>query len=94
MYTLIYNNGEFNRPDTLRSFLRANVGMSTQIQIDCIMPYEGTAGQLMEAVCAYLSKVDRQIVVMPGALINSSTDQTSTGPIVSFLVMQIDVRSK
>jgi len=39
MFTLIYHNGQFNRPDTLLPFLQANVGMSPLIQVDCIMPY-------------------------------------------------------
>lgn len=94
MYTLIYHNGHFNRPDTLLPFLQANVGKSPQIQIDCIMPYMGTAGQLMDEVCAYLSKVDPQIEVWPNVILNRSTESTATGQMVSFLVMQIDVRSK
>ena len=94
MYTLIYNNGEFNRPSTLRSFLQANVVMSPQIQIDCITPYNGTAVQLMDEVCAYLCKVDQQIVVLPNVILNSSTESTASGPIVSYLVVQINVRSK
>ena len=56
MFTLIYHNGQFNRPDTLLPFLHANVGMSPLIQVDCIMPYKGIAGQLTDDVCEYLSK--------------------------------------
>lgn len=56
MFTLIYHNGQFNRPDTLLPFLLANVGMSSLIQIDGIMLYKGMAGQLMDYVCEYLSK--------------------------------------
>lgn len=92
MYTLIYHNGQFNRPDTLLPFLQANVGMGPQIQIDCITPFNGTAGQLMDEVCVYLSKLDQQIEVFPDIILNSSTDSTATGPIVSFLVIQINIR--
>lgn len=65
MYTLIYHNEQFNRPDTLLPFLQANVVKSPQIQIDYRMPYYGTAGQLMNEVCAYLSNLDSQIEVWP-----------------------------
>ena len=63
MFTLTYQNAQIITPDTLLPFLQANVGKSPQIQIDCRMPYNGTAGQLMDEVCAYLSKLDRQIEV-------------------------------
>lgn len=94
MFTLIYHNGQFNRPNTLLPFLQANVGKSPQIQIDCIMPYVGTVGQLEDAVCAYLSNLDPQIEVFPNVILNRSTESTSTGQIVSYLVIQIDIRSK
>ena len=94
MYTLIYHNGQFNRPDTLLPFLQANVGKSPQIQIDCIMPYYGTAGQLEDEVCAYLSKLDPQIEVLPNMILNRSSERTETGEVVSYLVMYIDVRNR
>ena len=94
MFTLTYQNAQIIAPDTLLPFLRANVGKSPQMQIDCIMPYNGTAGQLMDEVCAYLSKLDRQIEMWPNVILNRSTERTSTGQICSHLVFQIDVRSK
>lgn len=94
MYTLIYHNSQFNRPNTLLPFLQANVGKSPQIQIDCIMPYNGTVGQLMDEACAYLSKLDPHFEVWPNLILNRSTEMSTTGQIVSFLVIQIDVRSK
>ena len=93
MYTLIYHDGKFNRPITLLPFLQANVGFCPQIQIDCVMPYNGTAGQLMDEVCAYLSNLDSQIKVIPNVILNRSTQSTENGQIVSYLVMQIDIRS-
>ena len=87
MFTLIYHNGQFNRPDTLLPFLQANVGKSPQIQIDCIMPYNGTAGQLGDAVCAYLSKIDPQIEVLPNMIVNRSSKRTETGEVVIYLVI-------
>ena len=50
-----------------------------QIQIDCIMPYIGTAGQLMAKVCANLSKPDPQIEVWPNVILNRSTESTASG---------------
>lgn len=70
------------------------MGKSPQIQIDCIMPYNGTAGQLMDEACAYLSNLDRQIEVWPIVILNRSIERTSIGQIVSYLVIQIDVRRK
>ena len=79
MFTLIYHNGQFKRPDTLLPFLQTSVAQSPQIQIDCIMPYMGTAGQLMDEVCAYLSKPDPQIEVWPNVILNRSTESTASG---------------
>ena len=79
MFTLIYHNGQFNRPDTLLPFPQANVGQSPQIRIDGIMPYMGTAGQLMDEVCAYLSKPDLQIEVWPNVILNRSTESIASG---------------
>lgn len=79
MYTLIYHNKQFNTPNTLHPFLQANVAQSPQIQIDSIMPYMGTAGQLMAKVCAYLSKPDPQIEVWPNVILNRSTESTASG---------------
>lgn len=55
------------------------LGQSPQIQIDYIMPYMGTAGQLMAKVCAYLSKPDPQIEVWPNLILNRSTESTASG---------------
>ena len=94
MYTLIYNNGQFNRPDTLLPFLQANVGQSPQIQIDCIRPYNGTAEQLEDAVCIYLSKLDPKIEVLSNLILNCSSESTEVGQVVSYLVLSIDVRNR
>jgi hypothetical protein len=42
MFTLIYINGNFNRPETLQSFLQSNIGKSPMLQVDCVSPYKGT----------------------------------------------------
>ena len=94
MFTLTYQNAQINTPGTLLPFLQANVGKSPQIQINCMMPYNGTAGQLMDEVCAYLSKLNRQIEVWLNVILNCSAERTSTGQSGSHLVFRIDVRSK
>ncbi len=94
MYTLIYNNGQFNRPDTLLPFLQANVGQSPQIQVDCIMPYNGTAEKLRDAVCVYLSRLDSRIEVLPNLILNCSSESTKAGQVVNYLVLSIDVRNR
>ena len=79
MFTLIYHNNHPNTPNTLQPIPQVNVAQSPQIQIDCIMPYMGTAGQLMDEVCAYLSKTDPQIEVWPNVILNRSTESTASG---------------
>ena len=39
MFTLIYNNGELNRPSTMLGFVQANVGKSPLLQVDCLTPF-------------------------------------------------------
>ena len=47
-----------------------------------------------DAVCAYLSKLDPQIEVLPNMILNRSSERTETGEVVSYLVMYIDVRNR
>ena len=67
--------------------------MSPLIQIDCIMPYKGTAGQLMDDVCEYLSKQDSSIEVIPNMIQNRSTAVTENGQMVSCLVIHVHIRN-
>ena len=57
MFTLIYNKGQFNRPDTLVPFLQSNVGEYPLLQVDCVTPFPGSKDDLERAVCEYLSKI-------------------------------------
>ena len=91
MFTLIYHNGQFNRPDTLLSFLQSNVGKDALIQIDCITPFVGTKEQMELEVCYYLSKVDSEIKVKHKMTQNCSAEFTTRGELVKYLVMWIQV---
>ena len=94
MFTLVYFHGQFNRPDTLLSFLQSNVGTNPSLQIDCIEPYKGTVEQLQEEVCKYLSKIDPQIEVVPNVVQYPSTESTSKGDMVNYLAMQVLIRER
>lgn len=91
MFTLIYNNGEFNRSDTLLPYLQSNVGEWPLIQIDCITPFVGTEKELIQAVCEYLGNTDPCIDVVYNLTQNCSTERTGKGTLVHYLVIQIHV---
>jgi len=91
MFTLIYNKGQFNRPDTLRAFLQSNVGKDALIQIDCITPFEGTKEQMEQEVCYYLSKIVQEIKVKHKMTQNYSAEFITSGELVKYLVMWIQV---
>ena len=94
MYTLVYLNGNLNRPDTLPSFLQANVGKSPLMQIDCVTPFQGTAEELAEKVCEYLNAIDPQVEVKLQTIKNASTEVAKTGQQVNFMVIQIQIANK
>jgi len=89
MYTLVYLNGNLNRPDTLPSFLQANVGKSPLLQIDCVTPFQGTAEKLVECVCEHLNNIDPDIRVNYVETMNASIDVIDNKNTVSFMVVQI-----
>lgn len=92
MFTLIYINGGFNRPGTLRPYLQANVGSATFLQIDCISPYNGTIDELADKVCQYLNGIDPMIEVTYNYIQNASTESDSNGCLVHFLVIQLSIK--
>ena len=94
MFTLIYNNGQFNRLDTLVPFLQTNVGEYPLLQVDCITPYKGKEADLVREVCEYLSKVVPTILVTYNMTQNASTESNSNGFFVNYLVIQIHVEEK
>lgn len=89
MFTLVYLNGNFNRPDTLPSFLHANVGKKPLLQLDCVTPFQGTANELVDKVCEHLNTIDPQMVVTCDDIKNASTDTISDKTLVHFMVVQI-----
>lgn len=91
MYTLVYLNGNLNRPDTLPSFLQANIGKSTLLQIDCVTTFQGSPDELAEKVCGYLNAIDPQVEVKLQAIKNASTEVAETGQWVNFMVIQIQI---
>lgn len=94
MYTLVYLNGNLNRPDTLPSFLQANVGKPPLLQIDCVTPFQGTAEELAEKVCCHLNTIDPQVEVKPREIKNASTEVAEEGRYVSFMVIRVEIVAK
>jgi len=94
MFTLVYIQNRFNRPDTLTSFLQSNIGKSPLLQIDCISPYQGTEKELVRDACNYLNTIDPQIEVTYNMTQNISSEEKKGNRLVHFIVMQINVTQK
>ena len=94
MFTLIYHNGQFNRPESLVPFLQSNIGEYPLLQVDCITPYKGKEKDLIRDVCEYLSKVDSSINVTYNITQNASTESNSNCDFVKYLVIQIHVEEQ
>ena len=91
MFTLIYNKGQFNRPDTLVPFLQSNVGEYPLLQVDCITPFPGSKDDLERVVCEYLSKINPDIEVTPNVTPEYSTERNAKGNFVNYLSLQVHV---
>ena len=94
MFTLVYINNQFNRPDTLVPFLKSIIGQSPLLRIDCVNPYHGTVDEIIREACDYLSSVCPQIEVIYNITQNVSTETNEDGNWVHFLVMQITVSER
>ena len=92
MFTLIYNKGQFNRPDTLVPFLQSNVGEYPLLQVDCVTPFHSSKDDLERAVCEYLSKIVSDIEVIPNVTPESSTERNAKGNFVDYLALQVHVQ--
>ena len=91
MFTLVYLNGKFNRPENLKPYLETNIGKSSLVQVDCITPYKGTETELVEAVCTYLNSMVKGINVSYNCTQNASTESTDNGQFMNYLVIQLNV---
>ena len=91
MFTLIYYQGKFNRPDTLLPFLESNVGKDPLMQIDCVTPYKGTEQDLIIEVCDYLNRIDSQIEVNYNVTISKNSESSTGGIKVNYLAIQLRV---
>jgi hypothetical protein len=94
MFTLVYINGNFNRPETLSAFLQSNVGKTVMLQVDCVTPYKGTEQELVTAVCGHLNEIDSQIEVKYEGIQNISMENLMSKKQVHFIVMQVQVNSR
>lgn len=94
MFTLIYHNGQFCRPETLQTFLQTNVGNSPQIQIDGIMHSNGSAGQFDDAFSAFRSKIDPHIKLQPNVKKTRSSGETGAAQVPSHQAKYLDVRNR
>ena len=94
MFTLVYIQSRFNRPDTLTSFLQSNIGNSPLLQIDCISPYQGTEQELVRDACKYLNTIDPHIEVTYNMTQNISSEEKNDNRWVHFIVLQINVTEK
>ena len=94
MYTLVYLNGNLNRPDTLLSFLQSNVGKSPLLQIDCITPFKGSREELTHVVCNHLNQIDPQIQVSYCVTNESESKTRNTNREINYHVIQIQVNQR
>lgn len=94
MFTLIYFQGKFNRPDTLVSFLESNVGKDPIIQIDCVTPYKGTEQDLIKELCEYLNGINSQIEVSYNVTMSKNSETTEVGTKINYLAIQLQVSQR
>lgn len=94
MFTLIYFQGKFNRPDTLVPFLESNVGKDPLMQIDCVTPYQGTEHDLIAELCDYLNRINPQIEVNYNVTMSRSSETNEIGTRINYLAIQLRVNQR
>jgi len=94
MFTLIYFQRKFNRPDTLLPFLENNVGKNPIMQIDCVTPYLGTEQDLIKELCEYLNGINSQIEVSYNVTMSTNSEISNNGTKVNYLAVQLLINSK
>jgi hypothetical protein len=93
MFTLIFFQGKFNRPDTLVPFLESNVGKDPIMQIDCVTPYQGTEQNLIKELCEYLNGINSQIEVSYNVTMSANSESTEVGTKINYLAVQLRVKA-
>lgn len=94
MFTLIFFQGKFNRPDTLVPFLESNVGKDSLMQIDCVTPYQGTEQDLIKELCEYLNGINSQIEVSCNVTMSTNSETTEVGTKINYLAIQLQVSQR
>lgn len=94
MFTLIYYQGKFNRPDTLLPYLENNVGKDSILQIDCVTPYQGTEQDLIKELCEYLNGISSQIEVSYNVTMSTNSETTEVGTKINYLAIQLQVSQR
>lgn len=94
MYTLIYMDGHFNRPETLGTYILANAGKSPLLRVDCLTPFKGSEQDFVHDVCHYLSSVNPHYEVSCNTTQNVSTEKKDGQSFVNFLAMQIAITER
>jgi len=94
MFTLIYFQNKFNRPDTLVPFLESNVGKDPLLQIDCITPYQGTEQDLIKELCEYLNGINSQIEVNYNVTMSKNSESNNASSKVNYLAIQLQVTTR
>ena len=94
MFTLIYYQRKFNRPDTLTTFLESNVGKDPLMQIDCVTPYQGTEQDLVKELCEYLNGINSQIEVSYNVTMSTNSESSNSGTKVNYLAIQLRVTAR
>lgn len=94
MYTLIYMDGHFNRPENLESFIMSNVGDYPLLRIDCLTPFKGSKQDIIHDICKYLDRIVPQYEVSYNTTQNVSTEDKNGQSLVHFLVIQIHITER
>lgn len=94
MYTLVYYNNHFNRPDTLECFIQSNVQHFPLLRIDCLTPYKGSEKDFIHNICEYLGRICPDYEVKYNETQNASIEDKEGALFVHFIVIQLQIRFK
>ena len=72
-------------------FLKANIGKSALIRVDCITPFQGSEEDIVNEVCKYLNTLDSSLNVLYESIQNLSIENDGTKQQIFFLVMQAKI---